>query len=104
MNEILIAAIAAGGGAAVGGIFQLIMWLVNRKAEEHDKRGEVADGVMLLLQDRLKFLAKHYISDGQVSAEDLEDLMRMHETYHKLGGNGYLDALLAAVKNLKLIK
>ena len=102
MSEVLIAAIAACGGATVGGLFQLIMWLVNRRAEKHDKRGEIADGVMLLLQDRVKYLAKHYISDGAVSAEDLEDLIRMHETYHRLGGNGYLDTLMANVKNLKI--
>ena len=102
MNEIWIAAIAAGGGAAIGGIFQLIMWLVNRAAERHDKRGEIADGVMLLLQDRIKYLAKHYIADGRISAEDLEDLIRMHETYHALGGNGYLDTLMQAVKRLTI--
>ena len=102
-NEIIVAAIAACGGALVGGIFQLIVWIANRNAAKHDRRGEIADGVMFLLQDRIKYLAKHYIADAEISAEDLEDLLRMHEVYHKLGGNGYLDTLIAAVKNLPII-
>ena len=96
--------VAACGGAAIAVIGQLIMWAVNRKAEKQNRASEIADGVMFLLQDRIKYLAKHYIQDGQISAEDLEDLLRMHEVYHKLGGNGYLDTLIGAVKNLKLIK
>lgn len=103
MDQIIIAAIAACGGALVGGVFQLIMWGVNRKAEKQNRASEIADGVMFLLQDRIKYLAKHYIADGEISAEDLEDLLRMHEVYHKLGGNGYLDTLIGAVKNLPII-
>lgn len=96
--------VAACGGAAIAVIGQLIMWAVNRRAEKQSRASEIAEGVMFLLQDRIKYLAKHYLSDGAISAEDLEDLLRMHEVYHKLGGNGYLDTLIGAVKNLKLIK
>ena len=102
-NEIIVAAIAACGGAVIAVIGQLIMWAVNRNAAKHDRRGEIADGVMFLLQDRIKYLAKHFIADAEISAEDLEDLLRMHEVYHKLGGNGYLDTLISAVKNLPII-
>lgn len=104
MNDIAIAAIAAGGGAAIGGIFQLVMWLVNRFASKHDQESDIAAGVMLLLQDKIKYLAKKYIAAGCISAEDLEDLLRMYEVYHQLGGNGYLDTLIQAVKALKIIK
>ena len=102
-NEIIVAAIAACGGAVVAVVGQLIMWVVSRNAAKHDRRSEIADGVMFLLQDRIKYLAKHYIAGAEISAEDLEDLLRMHEVYHKLGGNGYLDTLICAVKNLPII-
>ena len=96
--------IAACGGAAIAGIFQVIVLLINNRKKKNDKEETVAEGVMVLLQDRIKFLAKHYIKDGTISAEDLEDLMRMHTTYKSLGGNGYLDALMTAVKDLPLSK
>lgn len=96
--------VAACGGAAIAVIGQLIMWAVNRKAEKQNKANEIANGVMFLLQDKIKDLAKHHIQDGQIPVEDLEDLLRMHEVYHQLGGNGYLNTLINAVKNLKIIK
>lgn len=94
--------IVACGGAAVAGIFQVIVILINNRKKKHDKQNSVAEGVMELLQDRIKFLAKHYLKDGEISAEDLEDLMRMHKVYKDLGGNGYLDQLMAAVKELPI--
>lgn len=95
--------IAACGGAAIAVIGQLIMWFVNRKATRNERHEQVADGVMVLLQDRLKHLAKHYIADGQIDPEDLEEIIAMHDCYKALGGNGYLDALMQAVKSLKII-
>lgn len=96
--------IAACGGAAVAGIFQLIVLLINNRKKKHDKQDSVAEGVMELLQDRIKHLAKHYLKDGEISTEDLEDLMRMHKVYKALGGNGYLDQLMTAVKELPLTR
>ena len=94
--------IAACGGAAIAGIFQVIVLLINNRKKKNDKEETVAEGVMVLLQDRIKFLAKHYLKDGEISPEDLEDLIRMHTTYKALGGNGYLDQLMTAVKDLTL--
>lgn len=95
--------IAACGGAAIAVIGQLIMWLVNRKATKHERNAQMADGVMVLLQDRLKHLAKHYIADGQIDPEDLQEIIAMHECYKALGGNGYLDTLMQAVRSLTII-
>ena len=94
--------IVACGGACVAGIFQLIVLLINRKQKKSKEEETIAEGVMVLLQDRIKYLAKKYIAEGAISAEDLEDLMRMHKTYKALGGNGYLDQLMNAVKDLPL--
>ena len=114
----------AAGAALVAGIFGLITWLLNRKADKEDKaqsqsvancaaRGEqieqlntkvsaliVADRT--ILYDRIKHLAKTYIKRGWISVEEYEDLKRMHKVYHdELNGNGFLDALMAEVAKLE---
>lgn len=116
----------AGGAAIVAGLFALIQWRLNRKAQKEDKaanlkvaectaRGEdlkelkrmvevlfVADRT--ILYDRIKHLGKSYIARGYVTVEELEDLTHMHRVYHdkdKLNGNGFLDELMAAVNRLE---
>lgn len=116
----------AGGAAIVAGLFALIQWRLNRKAQKEDKaaavrvaecaaRGEdlkdlkrmvevlfVADRT--ILYDRIKHLGKSYIARGYITVEELEDLTHMHEVYHdkdKLNGNGFLDELMTAVNRLE---
>ena len=115
----------AGGAALVAGLFALIQWALNRKAQKEDKayssqktecaaRGEELEkltsmvGVLFLadrtiLYDRIKHLGKSYIERGYVTVEELEDLTTMHSVYHdpdKLNGNGFLDNLMKAVNHL----
>lgn len=125
--EILLAIVGGSCGAAiVAGLFGLITWRLNRKAQKEDRaadrktvdcnaRGEeirelnrkmdvlfLADRT--ILYDRIKHLAKSYIARSWVTVEELEDLNRMHEVYHdadKLNGNGFLDALMAEVDHLE---
>lgn len=98
MQPIIIAIIGSGAlSALISGIFGLIQ---NRKKSKNG----VQEGVQLLLYDRIKYLGKHYIADGQISSDDLEDLVRMWECYHNdLNGNGYLDKLMAAVQKLPIV-
>lgn len=116
----------AGGAAIVAGLFALIQWRLNRKAQKEDKAADrnlaecTARGADLkelkrmvevlcvadrtILYDRIKHLGKSYIARGYVTVEELEDLTRMHSVYHdkdKLNGNGFLDELMAAVNQLE---
>lgn len=116
----------AGGAAIVAGLFALIQWRLNRKAQKEDKaadrqfadcaaRGrDIAElsrkmDVLFLadrtiLYDRIKHLAKSYIARGWVTVEELEDLNRMHEVYHdedKLNGNGFLKELMNTANHLQ---
>lgn len=97
MNQIIIAIIGSGAlTAIITNVFTLI------KERKNQSKG-VAEGVQLLLYDRIKSLSKSYIKDGQITPEDLEDLTRMWACYHDdLEGNGYLDSLMAAVRRLPL--
>ena len=100
MGEVII---AACGGAMVGGIFGIIQWALQRRAAKGERQNGTAAGVKILLYDKIKYLAKEHIGAREISAEDLEDLMAMHKIYHNdLGGNGYLDSLMASVKRLPI--
>ena len=124
--EVILAILGGGVGTAlVAGIFTLIQWKLNRKAAKED-RTEAADtaicaargqeirelkkmmGVLIeadrtILYDRIKHLGKSYIARGFITVEELEDIDLMHTVYHdkdKLGGNGFLDALMSKVHGL----
>ena len=124
--EILLAILGSSAGAAlVGGIFALIQWKLNREAVQEDRAeatgaancaargqeirelkkmmGVLVEADRTILYDRIKHLGKSYIARGHVTVEELEDLDLMHTVYHdkdKLGGNGFLDALMAKVHAL----
>ena len=108
----------AGGAAIVAGLFALMQWRLNRKAQKEDQAADRKqaenEGMKEILQkmdvlfladrtilfDRIKHLGKSYIGRGYITVEELEDLKLMHQVYHdpdKLNGNGFLDALMDTV-------
>lgn len=112
----------AGGATIVAGIFALFQWRLNRKAQQEDKAAAKKESEITqmdddikdinrkldvlfladrtILYDRIKYLAKSYISRSWVTVEELEDLNRMHSVYHdsdKLNGNGFLKELMNTV-------
>lgn len=91
MNTIL--AILGSGtlSAIVSGLFNLL----------HHKK-ERDEDIMLLLYHDIKQECKDYIAAGFVDSEGLEVLLKMHDRYHKRGGNGYLDKLIGEVKKLPI--
>lgn len=114
----------AFGAAIVAGLFGVIQWRQNRKAQKEDKAADrkVADcaargaeikalekkvnALMVadrtILYDRIKHLAKSYIKRGWITVEEYEDLKRMHQVYHDdLEGNGFLDSIMAEVNKLE---
>lgn len=125
--DIFLAIVSGSCGAAiVAGLFGLITWRLNRKAQKEDRAAErqVVDcaargreieelrglvNALIVseresLYDRIKYLAKSHIKKGWISVEDYEDLKRMHHVYHDpnmLNGNGFLDALMAEVDHLE---
>ena len=96
--EIIVAIIGSGAlSAIISGLFAILR---ERKA----KRDGVRAGVRQLLYDKIKFLGRKFIDAGEVSCEDLEDLIDMHKIYHdELGGNGYLDHVMVEVKKVKVV-
>lgn len=71
------------------------------KKEADVKSSEKA--LRLMMKDRLRFLCMHYISQGWIYEDELEDIMAMHSLYHNdLKGNGFLDNQMEKVKNLEV--
>lgn len=96
-HDIIIAII--GSGALAAAISAIVAAANNRMRLHHG----VTKGTQVLLYDRIKCLGRHYISEGEIDAEDLEDIIEMHRVYHnELGGNGYLDTLMENVKKLPI--
>lgn len=97
MTELVLAVLGSGALSAV------ISGLMTRWNSRKRKNDGVSEGVQVLLYDRIKYLGCRYIADGEISAGDLEDLIRMHNVYHDgLDGNGYLDSVISAVKKLPI--
>ena len=116
----------AAGAAAVGGVFSIIMWVLNRKAKKEDTEQDIntancmargqeirelrkdTDRIIAALRldyyNQIKKLAKKYISRGHIFVEEYEDFSRMYDMYHdpdKLDGNGLLKALKEEVDQLE---
>lgn len=126
MSEALTVILGGAAGAAFfTGMFSVVQWFLNRWAKKKDRaaenkadecaaRGEEIKALKagvdasneanrVLLYDRIKHLAKTYISRHHITAEELEDLIAMHECYHTtLNGNGFLDDLMAQVRRLPI--
>lgn len=124
----IIGYILTGGvaAAAVKLLDNLIQWILNRRAAKKDKAANekrkteaekeqgmdevktsvqyLATGQMVILHDRIKYLGRGYIRAGDIDIDDREDLIKMHEVYHNLGGNGNLNALMETILDLPLRK
>lgn len=57
-----------------------------------------------ILHDRLRYLAKCFISDGEISYEDREMWNGMHQCYKDNNGNGWMDTNKDTINSLPLKK
>ena len=73
MSEAVIIAVIGSGAlsAVISGIFQVL------QGKSQKEKG-IGAGTRILLYDRIKYLGRKHIADGFISAEDLEDLIAMH--------------------------
>lgn len=132
MNDIVIAVLSGGAVVAiVEGIKEAFAWRRNRKAQIEDREeaksdktknldtritnleNDIADlkqmvealveGQKNVLFDRIQFLCRRYISEGEIEFDNLRGLNALHHSYHDgLGGNGDLDALMKSVHELPM--
>lgn len=128
MEEIFLAIL--GGGVAVAiieAVKEAFAWHRNRKAQKEDRAeekkeaqfeerighletdmGEVktlvaalVDSQKNVLFDRIQYLCRRYMAEGEIDFDDLRGVNALHNSYHNgLGGNGDLDALMKQVHSL----
>lgn len=98
MSETIIIAILGSG--LLSTIITQVCNLYQRRA---DQKNGTNSALRLILKDRLRFLCVHYIQQGWIYEDELEDIITMHKCYHDdLKGNGYLDTLMTKVKGLEV--
>nr|DAE34600.1 MAG TPA: holin protein [Caudoviricetes sp.]DAI79645.1 MAG TPA: holin protein [Caudoviricetes sp.] len=66
------------------------------------KKTPVEKAVLAMLHDRLMHLLICYIEADYLTAEDLENLTDLYESYRELGGNGTIKRLYERVCKLEI--
>lgn len=90
-------------GAVTGsGVTAIILAVLQRKWSKDDKRDAIVAGLKVLTVDRVRYLGKCYIAEGEITLEDRENLDEMYKAYKALGGNGHLDIVMDGVKKLPI--
>lgn len=84
------------------GLTGLVLALLQRHWSKQDKQDSIVSALKVLTVDRVRYLARCYIRDGDITLEDKETLQDMHRAYKALGGNGHLDTSMAAVEKLPI--
>lgn len=105
MSDAIIVAII---GAIFGsGVSSIVIVLLQRKWAKQDKHDERVDALVeankVLMIDKVRWLGKKYIADGEIHLEDKENLKEMYTAYKRLGGNGHLDTVMYEIDHLKVV-
>lgn len=104
MESLIIALIGALTGT---GVSSIVIVLLQRKWAKQDKHDERIDALVnankVLMIDRVRWLGKQYIANGEIHLEDKENLREMYKAYKALGGNGHLETVMSEVNHLKVV-
>ena len=95
MSEQLIIAILSSTSIAT-----IVTAIVNAIISNTKRYKSLETASRLMIKDRIKHLGQNYIKRGSITVEELEDLHEMHECYHDLKGNGFLDSIMSSVNSL----
>ena len=91
--EVVFGAILAGFGAAFHGLSRR----VSRRIEEQEA---IKLGMQALLRDRIISAYNHYMDKGFCPIYARENVRRLYEQYHNLGGNGTVTHLVEELEEL----
>ena len=67
--------------------------IIKRQTEESIKNKAVQEGVQALLRDRIIYSYNHYHEVGNCPIYAKENIKRMYDAYHRLGGNDVATSL-----------
>ena len=72
-------------------IFTVTMWCVNKCRTFSKQLKVLMDSQQAQMRNQLITQYKHYMKQGWISLEDLDDWENQYQKYHLLGANGVLD-------------
>ena len=100
--EIIIAVIGAIAGLSAS-VVSLSTFLIARKDNKDKKKSAERDMLMGLAHDRIIFLGSQYISRGDITKDEYENLHDyLYKPYLELGGNGTATKIMKEVEQLKI--
>ena len=100
--EIIIAVIGAIAGLSAS-VVSLSTFLIARKDNKDKKKNAERDMLMGLAHDRIIFLGSQYISRGDITKDEYENLHDyLYKPYLELGGNGTATKIMKEVEQLKI--
>ena len=97
----------------------LVTWLVKKsttafdearkRAEESEKRQKeendaLKSGMLAILRDRLFAACFAALKQGEITADDYENIESLHQQYHALGGNHTGDTLYTRASCLQIVE
>lgn len=91
MSEELVHAviIALISGTFGSGFMSLVIFLIQRNDQKKGNIGKQGKMLLGLAHDRIMYLGEHYIEQGYITSQELDDFNRyLYEPYSELGGNG----------------
>ncbi len=74
---------------------------IKKKMKEQEK---LKEGLIAMLHDRLFQSCMYFINKGEIGLSELQNIEKLYEAYHNLGGNGTGTELYERVLELKIIK
>lgn len=87
-----------------GGISAIVLALLQRKWTKDDRVDALVAAQKVIMIDRVRFVSKQHIANGQISLEDKETIKEMFDAYKALGGNGHLNTVMEEVEKLKVVE
>lgn len=88
------------------GVSTIIVALLQRHWSKKDKKDERIDALVeaqkCVMIDLVRQHGRSYISDGEITLSDKENLMSMYKAYKGLGGNGHLETIMAEIGRLEV--
>lgn len=95
------------GALTSSGVCSIVVVLLQRKWAKQDRQDERVDALVdaskVQMIDRVRWLGKKYIAEGEIHLEDKENLIEMYNAYKRLGGNGHLETVMSEINHLKVI-
>lgn len=100
--ETMIALLSVSLGS--GGVAAIVLALLQRKWAKDDRVDALVNAQKVIMIDRVRYISRQHIAQGQISLEDKETIKEMFDAYKALGGNGHLNTVMSEVEKLKVVE